>query len=184
MKLKDLKDEFLDSQALQSSWRAAIRQNSPYSAKKGKQADLARSRFRDRWKKLLRACARAYRNQKSWKSYYRDICRIQKDLETYISKNDPQYFRKVRFSLVQKSFSLYLKYRWCHGVIQEPPFFPLDLEALKGWKEKYPRTTKITNSWTKITKKDFTQLHHDEKNQPAQWELGFWNEWQRKLRSQ
>jgi hypothetical protein len=181
MILPDKMDSFLDSQALQSSLRAALRQNSPYSAKKGKEANSARSRFRDCWKQLLRDRARAYRSEKSWGNYYRDVCQIQKKLCTAVPKKDRKYFKKeVRFSLAQKSFSLYLKYRWCHGKIKEPPFFPLDFVVLNKWRRIHPPKGKVLNRWTQITKDQFRLLHNPKEKNPARWELAFWNEWQRK----
>lgn len=181
MILRDKMDRFLDSQALQSSLRAALRQNSPYSAKKGKGADSARSRFRVSWKQLLSARAKVYRSKISWVNYYRDVCQIHKKLCAAVPKKDRKYFKKeVRFSLAQKSFSLYLKYRWCHGKIKEPPFFPLDFVVLNKWRRIHPPKDKVPNRWTQITKDQFRLLHNPKGKNPARWELAFWNEWQRK----
>lgn len=178
MNLRDKMDRFLDSQALRSALQASLRQNSPYSAKKGKGADAVRKKFRERWKEILKLRARAYRDKKGWKSYHRDICIIQNKLQASIPGKDRKYFKKeVRFSLAQKSFGLYLKYRWCHGKIKEPPFFPLDFEVLKEWKQRHPPKGKVPNRWTKITKDQFKLLPDPKKKNPARWELSFWNQW-------
>jgi len=201
MSLRNKIDRFLDSQALQSSLRAALQRNKLYNSKeemrvscaaKGtsfseKDYDTTKEIFRREWKKLLQATGRKYRTGKvQFDEYFQDLLNMQKQIQGYISGLGPtptSYFQRFKFSHAQKSFSLYVKYRWCqHGWCNQeappPPFFPLDREILGQLNTRLGNRNTIQGPWTEIDPEDFKKCRDMEEPAEgwAEWELGQWNE--------
>jgi len=197
MKVAALKDEFLDSQALQSSLRAALQHNKLYEREKDMPAickdrgtvfnkadyDKTKGQFRKEWKRLLQKNGQKYQEQAievSFDEYFKDLLNIQQQMQAYIKSLDAikqKYFLGFKFSHAQKSFSLYLKYRWCHGKFKEPPFLPLDREILNRLNRRSEDRNTIQVPWTKIDPEDLKKCG-DMKTPTlgwAEWELGQWN---------
>jgi|GEM_PF-1440729 len=201
MSLRDKMDRFLDSQALQSSLRAALQRNKLYNSKEDmrdtckangttfneKNYDKTKEEFRSKWKKLLRETGRKYRSQKvESDEYFQDLLDIQNKMQGYISGLGPiqkSYFQRFKFSHAQKSLSLYLKYRWCQqGWCDQsappPPFLPLDRKILDQLNRQLGNGRTIQRPWTEISSEEFEKFRDMKKPAEgwAEWELGQWNE--------
>jgi len=201
MTLRDKMDRFLDSQALQSSLRAALQRNTLYNSKKAMRAickasgtifretdyDKTKKAFRREWKMLLQRTGRKYRAGRiGFNEYFQDLLDIQNNMLGTISGLAPtpkSYFQRFKFSHAQKSFSLYLKYRWClHGWCDEtappPPFFPLDRQILGELNRRLGNGRTILGPWTEISPEEFKKF--GDMDVPAggwaEWELDLWNE--------
>lgn len=186
MKLSDALDKFIEDQALQSALRAALQHNALYKKKPSRKihSDKVKREFKDVWKtKMREKCLKYKKGKVEFAKYYEDLVGLMDEMQAYIKSLDAikqKYFLGFKFSHAQKSFSLFLKYRWCHGKIKEPPFFPLDFVVLNERRRIHPPKGKVPNGWTQITKDQFRLLHNPKEKNPARWELSFWNEWQRK----
>jgi hypothetical protein len=183
MKLSDALDKFIEDQALQSALRAALQRNALYKKKPSSEtdSDKVKREFRDVWKTKMREKSLKYMKGKvEFAKYYEDLVGIMDEMQAYIQSLDAvkqNYFLGFKFSHAQKSFSLFLKYRWCHGKVHEPPFFPLDREIFEKLKELLPNSTKKTKSWTVISADQFKAiaLKSLDKGIRSDWELEAWN---------
>lgn len=181
--MSDSLDRFLEGQALQSALRAALQHNALYKKKPSskKDSDIVKREFRDVWKTKMREKSFKYMKGKvEFAKYYEDLVGIMDEMQAYIQSLDAvkqNYFLGFKFSHAQKSYSLFLKYRWCHGKAAEPPFFPLDREIFEKLKELLPNSTKNTKSWTVISADQFKAIALEslDKGIRAEWELEEWN---------
>lgn len=111
---------FIYEMALRSAIYAATNRNSPYV--KSTTYDV-KNKIRNYWKCRL--------------------CEIAREVKLYGIATDGEFFifkmkilwkqlkgkfpnQNFRFSHAQKSLSVFLKYLWCYGEIEEPPICPID----------------------------------------------------------
>lgn len=106
---------------------ASTRNNPVYATS----APIKRKEILQEWEKLLIQKSKKYTKSQSLSTYKEDVKAIKDEM------NDSfKGLVSFKISHAQKSFSVYLKYQWCKGIIsQPPPSCPVDSMVLCriGW---------------------------------------------------
>jgi hypothetical protein len=168
--LEEEKWEFLDEEFLASSIRGAFGHAKIYRGKTSEE----RRKFAGELRKLLRKCARAYKNEVPEEAHNENIRKLADKLSRDFK--DAMKDKRFRIGIAQKALNLYLKYLWCMGRIRTPPHCPFDSEVL--------RKAKVGESWTRLDDMDGYKLWvakarsvaGDTNLKLSEWELRLWNQ--------
>jgi hypothetical protein len=154
MDIKSEKAKFLEKYVLSSAVLASLERNELYNNRRGKDFSLEKYKFKQFYRDEIEKFGQGY------------LCGVQYDVDTFVKDillmrieiNDK--FSKIfveggiRLAHCQKSLSVYLKYKWCQGLMGTcmPPVCPIDSmvlgEAIKKDKKDIIRLNE--RSWTAI----------------------------------
>jgi hypothetical protein len=126
----------------------------------------------------LSELAKLYGHSVTGEEHIRNINKVAKS----VSEACAQYLRKdcPRFGVAAKALSLYLKYLWCDGKIEEPPYCPIDrkvIAELHKLQKLPPDLRDLT--WTQMNEDKYKQLISEAEKRVtgeslAKWELRTW----------
>lgn len=166
MNFENEKTKFLYRELAKAAINAALQHNKFYPTQY-----INQNNIKEYWTDLLFEMIEKYKSPQIPKVFVNDICDIKTKLTNKYSDEIT-----CRLSHTQKSLSVFLKYLWCMGKIEEPPVCPIDRKVLweadlrdKNWTELDDR--KEYQDWLKKIEK----AAKDKAKSIAQWELEIWN---------
>jgi len=133
-----LKDQFIvENPYARDGLRAALMYNPLYAQ------DANRRQIHNDWIDYMGALAEKYVQQQPLDTFLTDVC----ELKAYMNQRHGASFLPAgfKYSHAQKSLAVFLKYRWCQGLITTPPSCPID----RGVLHKLGRPFSSW-SWTKM----------------------------------
>ncbi|MBR4568127.1 MAG: hypothetical protein IKO24_00085 [Bacteroidales bacterium] len=91
-------------------------------------ANADKTAIKTAWVDEINEIAGRYSGERTLEEYVNDV----RELQTYMNDRFPDSFYEGEFSFAraQKSLSVVLKYRWCHGDIVMPLACPIDRKVL------------------------------------------------------
>ena len=112
-------------------------------------ANADRIAIKTAWVDKINEIAGRYAGERTLEEYVNDV----RELQTYMNVRFPDSFYEGEFSFAraQKSLSVVLKYRWCHGDIVMPPACPIDRKVLHLMGHPFD-----TWNWTEMTEDQFS----------------------------
>ena len=147
---------------------AAVQHNRLYAQAT---TNLQRDEVKDYWRTQLDDLGAKYAKNQTFRTFLYDV----NILTGRMNAEKGMLFTEMgfRFSHAQKSFSVYLKNRWCHGLIPAPPFCPIDSTVLnllgRPWNN---------HPWTQMTEEEYRSVAKEILKRAglagltaAQWEL-------------
>lgn len=108
--------------------------------------------IRRAWVNKINEIAERYANSRLFGDYISDV----HELQNYMNHSFPNAFHEGSFTFAraQKSLSVVLKFKWCHGDITMPPSCPIDKGILDRLGQPYN-----TWNWTEISENQFLSAY-------------------------
>ncbi len=138
--------------ALTSGLKAATQHNDLYSP------DVNRTIIKEYWKSLLQNIGAKYNTAQTEAIFLDDIVQMKSVMNSHFccsfKNKGGRYEQGFRISHAQKSLSVYLKHLWCMGMIETPPFCPIDRVILS-------RVGALDPRWCHVNTKKQYETHVD-----------------------
>lgn len=104
------------------------------------------------WTVSMEAMAEHYCLPQSRETFVNDVRELMNNMNNLY--RNAFYGGQFSFARAQKSFSLFLKYRWCSGQIPAPPLCPIDRGVLNHIGHPYDRW-----KWTGMTEQQYMLVY-------------------------
>jgi len=145
-----LKDRFVNANPYAANgFKVALRNNPLYADNISRQVILS---IHNDWRNKMSELSLKYNRTQALDTFLTDVC----ELKSFMNERHTASFKAdgFKFSHAQKSFSVFLKYRWCQGHIVAPPTCPIDRGVLKKLGRPYR-----TWNWTQMQECQFLSTY-------------------------
>ena len=153
MDIENAKSEFvLKYGPLRTSMNAASQHNRVYKVNDNDKdiSDKQKGEFKEAWRAELKKIGEEYKSKKTKDDFLNDVEKLKHTLKQNKTFKDILDFK---ISHAQKSLSVYLKFLWCMGKIEEPPCCPIDkIILIKAYKQIGKNPSLEDTKWTKVDK--------------------------------